>query len=429
VQIENLYSELLNSMLAPRQKNSIEDNFNQDFNIFQDKKSDSLNKEEEMNDEFYNMRQKSSFHFMSDNNNCFFSDPKAVDHNNQVNFEYLRDLHDHRSLDYLTMACSADLQNNHQVINQNQFSDRLNNYNGNTSKYMTNNQISESNGCKECKENSDSTSTSKKSVKKKKKVFEIKKISKEKRYLELSYIPFLKKFSPKIIKREVLDKIILRKFRKFLKCKVKSQKLNKYHPGFQFWKEFASKKLLPPMTYKNELESVEFKSYNWMFTTWLIAKNGALDFYSNFVKEKKHNLVQTFKNKVKLEIKGDIEVEFNHIVAYLDNYCEIHTSNYSNYTNSCSILKENTEKTKEIVKEIAKDSTHIKEETRELHSDDFYTEDFMICMPYPFQNDIDDESCSKLNHASSCNGIEKLAEITNVNEDIYYFTNFGMDID
>ena len=41
-------------------------------------------------------------------------------------------------------------------------------------------------------------------------------------------IPYLKKFNPKSIKREEIDKKIIRKFKKYLKERIKSNKLNGY---------------------------------------------------------------------------------------------------------------------------------------------------------------------------------------------------------
>lgn len=93
-------------------------------------------------------------------------------------------------------------------------------------------------------------------------------------------IPFLKSFHPKFIKKENIDKKILRKFRKVLKKDVKINEV-KDNIDYDFIASFVVKNLLPPMKY----EETEFKSFNTKFLVWLFSKNGMEEIYDKFVNE------------------------------------------------------------------------------------------------------------------------------------------------
>lgn len=93
-------------------------------------------------------------------------------------------------------------------------------------------------------------------------------------------IPFLKSFHPKFIKKENIDKKILRKFRKVLKKDVKVTDI-KGNIDFDFIASFVLKNLLPPMKF----EETEFKSFNTKFLVWLFSKNGMEEIYERFVNE------------------------------------------------------------------------------------------------------------------------------------------------
>jgi len=196
--------------------------------------------------------------------------------------------------------------------------------------------------------NSDNTTTTKKNI------FEIKKVHKESKIIEKLkqrlIIPYLKKFNPKTIKREEIDKKIIRKFRKYIKTKIQLRKFNEYHPGFQFWRKFTSKSLMPPMVI--EEEQLEFKSFNWNFLVWVVSRTGFTELFSQFLKERKSSLLRQIRNKMKSDKDGNegesiIEAEFNQIREYLDKYCEIYQfDNITTYDLAEAVERKKTNHTK-----------------------------------------------------------------------------------
>ena len=322
--IENIDSEILNSLLPPKLKYSIENMFNEDFNISPDFKNDIYYKEQNDADDFFQSRAK-SFNFVNDTS-YFYANEKNDYSSIQFNCNYFTSEIDNH--DFLTMACSSESQNNFLNFKNGMIISSDNKDNQEISNL--NEEVLFCSNLVKMKHKTDSKTTAKRSIKKKAKIFEIRKIQKGNEMNEAiaidqsKYFSFLRKFNPKSIKKEVIDKKIIRKFRKFLKNKIKLKKFNEYHPGFQFWKEFAFNNLVPPMLYINKEEKVEFKSFKKGYIVWLVSKVGAKDFFSKFLKEKKGSLIQYFKGKIRAEILGDIAVEFKNIENYVDYYCDIY---------------------------------------------------------------------------------------------------------
>jgi hypothetical protein len=118
-------------------------------------------------------------------------------------------------------------------------------------------------------------------------------INKNKERLKDS-VPFLKEFNPKFLKKENIDKKILRKFRNYVKsiCKHNPDQITNYDTFF--WNKFAHFNLLPPMKYIDKNTEVEFKSFNIKYMIWLFSKNGTIELYREFSREQGMNLLQSF---------------------------------------------------------------------------------------------------------------------------------------
>ena len=142
-------------------------------------------------------------------------------------------------------------------------------------------------------------------------------------------IPFLKKFNPKSIKREEIDKKIIRKFKKYLKENSKSKKFNNFFMSSVFWRDFTSKNLLPPMTYKQNEEVIEYKSFNSNFIVWLFSQQEAKNLYYYFVEEKKDELFESLKQMIKVTFNEDIIIELTNIFEYVQNFGDIYNFNAS----------------------------------------------------------------------------------------------------
>jgi len=136
-------------------------------------------------------------------------------------------------------------------------------------------------------------------------------------------IPFLKNFNPKIIKREEIDKKIVRKFKKFLKEKIKLRLYNIYNPNYLFWSDFVNKNLLPPFNYNEVNEFIEFKSFNINYMVWLMSHNGSNDLYSAFMKDRKPEMIDTLKKMIKGNLNEHNILEFTQILEYMENFNDI----------------------------------------------------------------------------------------------------------
>lgn len=110
--------------------------------------------------------------------------------------------------------------------------------------------------------------------------------------------PFIKHFHPKFLKKENIDKKILRRFRAYIK--ETNQKSPNYLKQYEetFWNDFSKLNLLPPMRYTSKRNKIiEFKSFNTKYYLWLFAKNGAVELFNTFVKEKGNDFInETIKN-------------------------------------------------------------------------------------------------------------------------------------
>ncbi len=139
-------------------------------------------------------------------------------------------------------------------------------------------------------------------------------------------IEYLKKFKPKFIKRENMDKRIIRNFRKFLidsnKIKTLTISLN------SFWEKFIKENLLPPMEFIDEnQQKISYKSYNTNFMIWLFSKNKARELFEEFLKKKGDLLLsQVIENSVK-DVNRDNKEEFNRIKEYINYIPQIYMIN------------------------------------------------------------------------------------------------------
>ncbi len=95
-------------------------------------------------------------------------------------------------------------------------------------------------------------------------------------------VPFLKDFKPKFLKKENIDKKILRKFRNYVKIVSKSEKEILEGSDKFFWKNFVTANLLPPMKYEDSFGLIQFKSFNTKYLLWLFSKEGCVKLFQDF---------------------------------------------------------------------------------------------------------------------------------------------------
>ena len=167
------------------------------------------------------------------------------------------------------------------------------------------------------------------SITKSNQVFEIKKMAKRVAQIasfnkEKVKIPFLKQFNPRSIKREEIDKKIIRKFKKFLKEKIREKYAKDYFLDNIFWKDFTAKNLLPPIVYTCNNEEIQFKSFNSNYIAWLFSQIEAKTLYNLFLNEKKNELFESLKKMIKIPLTEDIIIELTNIYDYVLNFGEIY---------------------------------------------------------------------------------------------------------
>ena len=155
---------------------------------------------------------------------------------------------------------------------------------------------------------------------------------------------FLKKFKPKYIKRENIDKKIIRNFKRYLTdLSKKNITIEKLTPFTPFWERFATENLLPPMIYKDDItgEIANFKSFNTNYMTWLFSKNQAKHLYIDFI-SKKGNLILTIINEIFDDIKNENykqdENEISKIKEYIFNLADIYYCEDNEHNQQCTSL-------------------------------------------------------------------------------------------
>ena len=106
-------------------------------------------------------------------------------------------------------------------------------------------------------------------------------------------VPFLREFKPRFLKKENIDKKILRKFRNYVKVIYKTDQEALNNKDRNFWQNFISANLLPPMKYEDE-RKIEFKSFNTKYLLWLFSKEGCCKFYQDFASKFGEGILQVF---------------------------------------------------------------------------------------------------------------------------------------
>lgn len=153
----------------------------------------------------------------------------------------------------------------------------------------------------------------------------IPKIQKSKEKLK-NIIPFLKDFNPKFLKKENIDKKILRRFRNYVKdiYKLDSKSMDLLEKDF--WKNFSYKNLLPPMRYVDGKKIIEFKSFNTQFMLWLFSKNGSAQLYTEFSQKHGEDLLQNFIYSYNLTNSDEVEIidKLRQYIFSIQDYYTIH---------------------------------------------------------------------------------------------------------
>ena len=230
-----------------------------------------------------------------ENTNQFLSNNKSlkddVNHvifenkNELINYNFNSDLNNNlknNNLNLINFINDENNKNNKNIINLNS---EENNKNNNTESFSLN---SNSIGTKR---NSKITINSRGSVKSYKSDLRKKKI---------------KEYKFRQLKRENVDKKILRKFKKFLKIKSKEKEDNEiksFIKSNEFWPEYIKLNLMPPFNY--EKENISFKSFNTQYLCWFFEHKFSLELFNIFVRDNYQNLLTMIKEAYTLSENSD----------------------------------------------------------------------------------------------------------------------------
>ena len=146
----------------------------------------------------------------------------------------------------------------------------------------------------------------------------------------------IKEYKFKLLKRENVDKKILRKFKKYLKAKSKEKEDNEiknYIKNNDFWSEYIKQNLMPPFKYEKEKEKVSFKSFNTQYLCWFFEHKYSLELYNFFIKEKYDNLIHEIKEANNLKENCD---DFSLIKNYINTMPLIYGKENQNRSTDCS---------------------------------------------------------------------------------------------
>ncbi len=139
---------------------------------------------------------------------------------------------------------------------------------------------------------------------------------------------FLKEFTQKFIKREVIDKKIIRAFRKYLK--KESSVILKRIECKKFWIIFIKDNLLPPMKlFNSDLKiNVEFKSFSVKYLTWLLSQSEAKNLYKEFINKNGEKLYKGLVESIKFDNQSDKDyTKFTkNLYYYINNLTKIYTA-------------------------------------------------------------------------------------------------------
>ena len=130
----------------------------------------------------------------------------------------------------------------------------------------------------------------KKKEKKKEKKKGNKKNKTKKEETIFSQLPYLNSFKPKYIKRETIDKKIIRLFKNYVIKEYKERRfeIDKKIMDQNFFINLINGNMLPPLEFHevDTDEYIKFNSFNCSYLLWFFSKKGVKEIYNQFISEK-----------------------------------------------------------------------------------------------------------------------------------------------
>ena len=132
-------------------------------------------------------------------------------------------------------------------------------------------------------------------------------------------LPFLNSFKPKYIKRETIDKKIIRTFKNYVvkENKEKRLEIDSSNMDQNFFINLVNGNLLPPIDFYDEVsgEYIKFNSFNCNYLLWFFSKKGVKDIYIQFINEKGKEFINNISEYYEISAE-----EKNQLNSYIINY-------------------------------------------------------------------------------------------------------------
>ena len=214
--------------------------------------------------------------------------------------------------EFIIDTSSKNLQNN---LEEDKFNNNFNNFNANKEKTENQSKI-------HFEEINTNINVPKKQIEKK----ETKKYNKKKKSNKeetiFNQLPYLNSFKPKYIKRETIDKKIIRSFKNYTIKEYKANRLviDEKTMDQNFFINFVNGNMIPPLDFHdvNTDEYVKFNSFNCSYLLWFFSKKGVKEVYNQFINEKGKEFIDDLSQYY--EISNE---EKNQLNSYIMNFPNI----------------------------------------------------------------------------------------------------------
>ena len=214
--------------------------------------------------------------------------------------------------EFIIDTSSKNLQNN---LEEDKFNNNFNNFNANKEKTENQSKI-------HFEEINTNINVPKKQIEKK----ETKKYNKKKKNNKeetiFNQLPYLNSFKPKYIKRETIDKKIIRSFKNYTIKEYKANRLviDEKIMDQNFFINFVNGNMIPPLDFHdvNTDEYVKFNSFNCSYLLWFFSKKGVKEVYNQFINEKGKEFIDDLSQYY--EISNE---EKNQLNSYIMNFPNI----------------------------------------------------------------------------------------------------------
>ena len=166
------------------------------------------------------------------------------------------------------------------------------------------------------REISTQTKSSKSKINKKSQKSSNKKAKNKNEEIIFNQLPFLNSFKPKYIKRETIDKKIIRTFKNYVVKEYKEHRLelNNVTMDHDFFINFINGNLLPPIDFYDATtgEYIKFNSFNCSYLLWFFSKKGVKEIYGNFINEKGKDFINSLSDYY--EISSEEKTQLNNYI-------------------------------------------------------------------------------------------------------------------